>query len=191
MYVPDDVLSEAPARFRPLSDYGYVTADGQPVSTDRDTLLEAALSRPPPRGVWTPESGGVVEPYQVPWIFERLIAPAREKAWEQVKATGFLAALATLVGGLGWLQQPAASRGGPPLLLLVAVIWFGRSLLDYRQVRRITAAEFAAEVDEARRLPRGRAGVPVFTRAVAAIIGVVALAQLALPNDLESAALVK
>lgn len=162
----------------PPSDHGYVTADGAVVAADRDTLLRMSLSGQPPAGVWTPETRGVVPTYQVPWIFERLMEPARKNAWGQVQATGFLAALATVVGGVAWFQAPPGTSGGPPLLLVIAVIWFARSLLDHRRLRRMTADDFAAEIEEARRLPGARTGTPVFTRALAAIIGVVAAGQM-------------
>lgn len=176
---------------RALSPYGYVTSAGEIVPADRETLLQLAGSKHPPYAVWTPESDGVVPPWQVPWLFERLMAPARESSLGQVKAFGLMAGLGLLVGGTEWIRNPGAA-GGPPILLLVAFVWFGSALFEHIRLRRMTAAGFAAEVDEARRLPKGRTTTPVFTRALVVIIAIVAVAQLSVGAiSLDRAALVK
>ena len=53
--------------------------------------------------------------------------------------------MGVLVGGLALSSDPGAARSGPPLLLVVAGIWFGQALLDWRRMRRMTPADVTAE----------------------------------------------
>ena len=82
--VGDPMLEPTVIRQRPPSDYGYVRADSVPVPVERDELLRACLDDPRPVGVWTPETEGVVPPWEVPWIFTKIMEPVIQKSWEQV-----------------------------------------------------------------------------------------------------------
>ncbi|HEX9937281.1 MAG TPA: rhomboid family intramembrane serine protease [Longimicrobium sp.] len=188
----DSMLEPTGIRHLPPSDYGYVRTDGVPVPVERDELLRVCLGDPRPVGVWTPETEGVVPPWQVPWIFTKIMEPVIQKSWEQVKGTGFLFGMGLLVGGLALSSDPGAARSGPPLLLVVAGIWLGQALLDWHRMRKMTPADVAAEVEEARTLPRARSGPPMLTRALAAIIVVIAVAQSLSPGvSYDAAGLVK
>ena len=185
------VPEPAPGHARPPSDYGYV-ANGVTVPATRDELLAACLGDQRPAGVWTPETGGVVPPWRVPWIFTAMMAPVIQKSWETVKGTGFLFAMGLVITVPALLSGSESGRSGPPLLLLVAGIWFGQAFLDYRRIRRMTPADVDAEVEEARRLPQARRSPPLLTRALAVVIVVVTVAQSFSPgSSFEAAGLVK
>lgn len=185
------MLDPAIIRQGPPGPYGYV-AGGVPVPMERDALLSLCLGSNRPEGVWTPETGGVVPPFEVPWIFAAALAPARAKAYERLKATGFMLGLWGVLGLVIVLSAPGALRSGPPLLLILSGVWFGQALLEHRRLQRLTPAAFVAQLDELRALPKWRAGTPLFTRALAAAIGAVALAQVLSPgSSADAAGLVK
>ncbi|HYH79823.1 MAG TPA: rhomboid family intramembrane serine protease [Longimicrobium sp.] len=171
--------------------YGYVDDAGVPVPTDRESLLARCVGpgAERPEGVWTPESGGVVPPWEVPWIFAAMMAPAIDAVRGQLKTGGVVFAI-TCVLFLPSLFSEGSS--GPPLLLILSGMWLAQVLLAYRQVRTMTPAKFAGEIEEARRLPPAREGTAVYTRALAAMIGVVAVAQVVSPGtSFDTAGLVK
>jgi len=169
------------------SEYGYVAGSVVTPCT-REELLARCIRTLPDR-VWTPADDRLVAPYDVAWIFDGVMEPARKKAHEHVQAMGFLLGLFSLVGLLAVLGGgvKALSSGPPPLLALYAVL-FAQALVEERRLRAMTPALLAAQVAELRALPPARAGKPWFTWALAAAVGAVALAQVAAPGSSVAAA---
>jgi membrane associated rhomboid family serine protease len=190
--VPDARGGSIPGEKPTIADYGYVVGAAATACT-HDELLAHCTSGAAPDRVWTPESDGPVVPYDVPWIFDALMLPARKRADEQVRTTAFLLGLFAALGALalasGGLR--ALSSGPPPLLVLFGV-FFAQAVMERRRVRAVTPAILAAQVAELRALPAARAGEPRFTWTLAAAIAAVALVQLVAPgSSIAGAGLVK
>jgi len=170
-------------------EYGYV-AGGVATPALRSQLLArcAGGNLPPPDGVWTPDTAGVVPPHEVPWIFERMMGPAREAAHQQVKSAGAMLGIWAFLGVLTLATNPGGLSSGPPLLLVLCAVSFGQAWVEHRRLSRLTPQAYAAEVAELRSLPKARETTPRLTQALAAMIGAVALAQLVSPGSSASAA---
>jgi membrane associated rhomboid family serine protease len=187
--VPYDGAPDGP---RPLvSEYGWLEKGALWPGT-RERLRNRCASANPPARVWTPGHDRLVDPIDVPWLFEARKEPALAKLREKVKAAGFIFGIFALITVLAYSGGPDDAPHGPPLLLLVTGVAFAQSLLAYRRMKALTPAELRAQVEEARGLPPARTGEPVVTRALAVAIGVVAAAQVVSPgSSFETAGLVK
>lgn len=133
------------------SPYGYF--DERPVTATREELLERMRQGRPTPLVWTPETLGLVPPWQVPYLFDAYREHGAKRArglalfWGAVVVLLVLAAAGT--GGIGF---------GSPLLLfaLFAGLLAGQSLREMRSFRRLTADRLRAEVREVRARPAPR-----------------------------------
>jgi hypothetical protein len=139
------VLDRAAVCPRPLDDYGYV-AGGVLVPADRDALLALCLGPHRPAGVWTPATEGVVPPWEVTWIFERMTAPARRAAYRRVRITAGIVAIWGVLTVVGLAWGPRALRFGPPLLFALSAVWLVRALKALRSARRLRPHEYAARL---------------------------------------------
>ncbi|HEX8906574.1 MAG TPA: rhomboid family intramembrane serine protease [Longimicrobiaceae bacterium] len=175
----------------PFGPYGWVEK-GALWAGDR-RALEARFRKPhPPARVWTPEGDRLVPPWQVPWLFEMLKAPGLEKMRERLKAAGFVLALFTAITLMTLAGDPGALSHGPPIILVLVGVTFAQGLFEYRKLKALTPAEYGAMVEEVHTLPEAREGEPVFTRALAAVIAAVGVAQVLSPgSSAEAAGLVK
>jgi len=187
--VPYDGAPDGP---RPLiSEYGWLE-NGALWPGTREGLRNRCASERPPGRVWTPEHDRLVDPIDVPWLFEARKEPALAKLRENVKGAGIIFALLAAFTVLASSGDPAYAPHGPPLLLLVTGVAFAQLLLEYRRLKALTPAELRAQAEEARALPPARTAEPVLTRALAVAIGVVAAAQVVSPGaSFETAGLVK
>src|SRR4051812_40907260 len=187
--VPYDGAPDGPPPL--VSEYGWLEKGALWPGT-RERLRNRCASANPPARVWTPGHDRLVDPIDVPWLFEARKEPALAKLREKVKAAGFIFGIFALITVLAYSGGPDDAPHGPPLLLLVTGVAFAQSLLAYRRMKALTPAELRAQVEEARGLPPARTGEPVVTRALAVAIGVVAAAQVVSPgSSFETAGLVK
>jgi membrane associated rhomboid family serine protease len=133
------------------SDYGFF--DERPVTASREELMDRMRQGRPTPLVWTPETIGLVPPWQIPWLFDAYREHGARRArnlalfWGGVLA---LLVLATAVTGtIGF---------GNPLLLfaLFAGLLAAQSLREMRTFRALTVDRLRAEVREVRARPAPR-----------------------------------
>jgi membrane associated rhomboid family serine protease len=172
------------------SEYGYVVMSvTKPCK--REELVACCIAGVPDR-VWTPEADGLVAPYDVPWIFEAVMAPGRKEARERFQAMSFLLgmwvllALGLIVGG--GMNALFSVFSVQMLVLVYFAASFTRSLAEWRRVRDMTPAALTARVAEMHALPLARTVRPLFTWGLAAAVAAVAIAQVAGPGSSTAAA---
>ena len=164
---------------------------GTAVAATRRQLAERCEKSPLPELVWTPESDALVEPWEVPWLFAAFVRQRLDAVREQMKVYGFMFGAWIVIT----LIVLASGEGVPAfnaIFLVLSASTLAQHVMTYRQLKRLTPASFATQVAEMRALPAARAGRPVFTWALAAIIALVAVAQSLSPGSSpEAAGLVK
>ncbi|HEU4453110.1 MAG TPA: rhomboid family intramembrane serine protease [Longimicrobium sp.] len=171
-----------------ISEFGYW--DGRRLNPSTREGLTARCGNPPlPERVWTPETGAMVEPWRVPWLFDEIYRPDRAAAGEQVKVQGML------FGIYGILAFAMALGGGGTGALVLAVV-FGVSLYFAVQHRRelaeMTPEKLEAQLEEVKTQPPARVTGGEWTGVLAVAIGVVSVLQVVAPgSSIESAGLVK
>lgn len=166
MTVPDPTPS-------PPGEYGIVDAQGSHPAT-RDELLAACSDGPIPRLVWTPESGGLVPPEEVPFLLEAIRARFGRGAKTQAIIVGvFTAVLA--------FQNLDALRPGSPgaVYLLFGVIWVALRLREWRQASVMTPQGFRDMMHEAEQSAALRRVPVVYLRWLGGMIAAVGAVQLA------------
>lgn len=155
-----------------MSEYGYWERRPVP-STRADLVARCSRGKPPPL-VWTPETARLVPPWEVPYLFEALRGPALTKARNGMLVWGLL-----FGGAAAAFFQVGGAFGSPLVLwLFLAGLLFGRSVVDFRRVRKMTPETLNEEVREVRDRPRPRASTGLHTRVVGGAILAVAGVQL-------------
>jgi hypothetical protein len=152
--------------------YGYVHGGAHP-STPEQLVARLREGRPTPL-VWTPETDGLVPPWQVPYLFDAYRAHGLRHS-RKVTLTWLAVSLALLA----W----AAVRG--PFIFVNGFVLFGflaaslsfYSLLEWLRVRRLTPEKLDTETRERRsRLP-ARSGPARWTQMMSGGIALVMLVQ--------------
>jgi membrane associated rhomboid family serine protease len=171
-----------------ISEYGYW--DGRRLNPSTREGLMARCGNPPlPERVWTPETGAMVEPWRVPWLFDEIYRPDRAAAGEQVKVQGTLF-------GLYAIGSAVMALGGGGTGALVLAVVFGVSLYfavqHRRELEEMTPETLEAQLEELKTQPPARVTGGEWTGVLAIAIGVVSVLQVVAPgSSIESAGLVK
>jgi membrane associated rhomboid family serine protease len=152
--------------------YGYVHGGAHPSTREQ---LEARLreGRPTPL-VWTPETDGLVPPWQVPYLFQAYRAHGLRHS--RKVALTWLAVSLALLAWAAWYGPFVFVNGFVLFGFLAASLSF-YSLLEWLRVRRLTPAKLDVEVRERRsRLPP-RPGPARWTQILSGGIALVMLVQ--------------
>ncbi|HEX2204286.1 MAG TPA: rhomboid family intramembrane serine protease [Longimicrobium sp.] len=162
-----------------VSEYGYWERRYVP-STRAELIARCSRGKPPPL-VWTPETARLVPPWEVPYLFEALRGPALTKARNGMAIWGIV-----LAGAVAMFAETGGTLGSPMVLWLVlAAVLFGKSVMDFRTLRKMTPAVLNAEAAELRDRPAPRRATGPYTWIVGGAILAVAALQL-LAGDLVS-----
>lgn len=97
------------------ADYGYLSLRGQPVAATPEALLRMARSRPLPPLAWSPETAGMVPPWEVPLLLQHLRDDAARRARRELRIAWGVTALLTAAC---WIFAP-------PGLALVLTVMIG------------------------------------------------------------------
>lgn len=163
--------------------YGYV-ARGQPVLCSRDELARVCEREAIPHQVWTPESGGLVPPQEVPF----LLAAIRRRLARAARGRTLLFGL--LGGGiaLNEARSTGLSLGSPAALYLaLALALVGITGHAWWKAARLSPGGFVALRREAELSARVRRRPVVYTRWLVGMMLLGGVAQLladpAMVND--------
>jgi membrane associated rhomboid family serine protease len=157
-------------------EYGFVNARGEAFRSTPEHLLRMARTRSLPPLVWTPETPGMVPPWEVPFLLQAIRddASVRARAGLPVAWAG------------GALSVPAVWLFAPPDLALVLIVALGAVLAlvigsihrQARQAERMTPEEMRAAFDTLAAQQVEEALPVPFTRALAAAVIVTGITQL-------------
>ena len=184
--------------------YGYLTEKG-PAASTRDELLARLRQRKRTPLVWTPEAPVLVNPWEVPYLFEALRASAvRQAALRVVLPVVLFAGLL-----FAQLTRPDAAGSYLTVFLFLCGAWAFAAVRELMQVRRLTpegvteevrrATERAAAMPPASAAPADAGARPsplagaTLTKAIGALVMAAGLAQLwaGLEPSVRAAGLVK
>jgi membrane associated rhomboid family serine protease len=175
--LPRTWMEMFPPRPKPEGvEYGFVNARGEAFRSTPDHLLRMARTRSLPPLAWTPDTPGMVPPWEVPFLLQAIRDDVAARARRELHI--LLAGVALLVAAFFILLPPGAA-------LLFAVV-FGALLSivalsirrRVRQAERMTTEEMRAAFDTLA-AQQVQEALPVpFTRALALAVIATGIAQL-------------
>jgi membrane associated rhomboid family serine protease len=176
----------------PVPEHGWFER-GRPAPTTREGLAERCRKGAVPPLVWTPESGGLTYPWEVPYLF----AAIRARAGADARRRMILPAAVGAVLLSNVVAAGSLSFGSSGLVyLFLCGVWLAAMVAAWLRARALTPAALTAQAERLRTAPRPAlaeaAAKSVFSQAMAALFIGVGLAQLAaFDTSLQAAALVK
>lgn len=133
--------------------YGYIVR-GQPVLCSRDELARVCEQERIPHQVWTPESGGLLPPQEVPFLLRAI----RRRLSRAARGRTLLFALIGALLVTHEAGQSGLTLGSPAALYLgIVVALVGLTAHSWWKAARLTPEGFVAlrrEAEQAARVPR-------------------------------------
>lgn len=175
--LPRTWMEMFPPRPKPEGvEYGFVNARGDAFRSTRDHLLRMARTRSLPPLAWTPETPGMVPPWEVPFLLQAIRDDVAARARRELRIAVGGSALLVLAF---WIFAPpavalilTASIGGLLALLIGSIrrrVWAAERMTP-EEMRAAFDTLAAQQVEEARPVP--------FTRALALAVVATGITQL-------------
>lgn len=158
--------------------YGFLSGRGEPVASSRETLIHLARTRSLPPLVWTPETGGMVPSWEVPFLLEAVRDKMVAEAGRERRMVGVGWAVMALL--LAVLLPPRIALLGGALTAAAALVLFVMITRRMEQAERLGPDAFKRGFD-ALVEERVEYSQPIpATRAVAKAIAAAGVSQLLL-----------